>query len=518
MKPALRILIVDDSEEDALLILREMRRHYAPAHRRVDTESDLIGALEEQTWDIVLSAFSMPGFSGMAALKVVRSADPDLPFFMISGAIGEETAVEAMKAGAQDFILKDRLSRLLPAIERELREAQIRREHRQSQKQIRRQLERLTALRAIDIAISSSVDLRLTLNLLLEQVLALLGLDAAGVLLVNPYTYMLEFAAARGFRSTASTRAPLRLDQSVAGRVVLDGNPIYLPDLTENMESFARPEIIQSEGFVAYYAVPLLAKGQIKGVLEGFHRTPTQTDTEWLDFLETMAGQAAIAIDNALLFGALQRSNVDLMVAYDTTLEGWVKALDLRDKETEGHSQRVTEMTIRLAHTLEVSESEIVNVRRGALLHDIGKLGIPDSILLKPGPLTDEEWEIMRLHPAYAYEWLFPISYLRPAVDIPYCHHEKWDGTGYPRGLKGEQIPLAARIFTVVDVWDALCSDRPYRSAWPEAQAREHIHKLSGKQFDPGVVEAFEKMLANGQEDEDADMPASSSQGKPFAA
>jgi HD-GYP domain-containing protein (c-di-GMP phosphodiesterase class II) len=186
-----------------------------------------------------------------------------------------------------------------------------------------------------------------------------------------------------------------------------------------------------------------------------------------------------------------RRSSTQLALAYDATIEGWSRAMDLRDKETEGHTRRVTELTVLLARAHGSSEEEIVHLRRGALLHDIGKMGVPDAILLKPGPLTDAEWAIMRRHPVLAYEMLLPIVYLRPALDIPYNHHEKWDGTGYPRGLKGEAIPLAARIFAVADVWDALRSDRPYRSAWPETRVREHIRALSGTHFDPRVVNAF---------------------------
>lgn len=208
-----------------------------------------------------------------------------------------------------------------------------------------------------------------------------------------------------------------------------------------------------------------------------------------------LAGQAAIAIDNMAMFDKVQHSHLELVLAYDATIEGWARALDLRDKETEGHSQRVTEMTLRLARALGMNEEKLVHIRRGALLHDIGKLGVPDSILLKAGPLTAEEWEIMRRHPQYAYEMLSSIAYLQPALDIPYCHHEKWDGTGYPRGLKGEQIPLAARIFAVVDVWDALSSDRPYRPAWPQEKVRAYLKEEAGKHFDPSIVEVFLKIL-----------------------
>jgi len=200
-------------------------------------------------------------------------------------------------------------------------------------------------------------------------------------------------------------------------------------------------------------------------------------------------GELARAFDE--MAETLERRRVELTLAYDTTLEGWSRALELRDIETKGHTQRVTELTIRLAHAMGMNDAKLVHVRRGALLHDIGKMGIPDSILLKPSPLTEEEWAIIRKHPVYAHEMLSPIAFLRPALDIPYCHHEKWDGTGYPRGLKGEEIPLAARIFAVVDVWDALRSDRLYRPAWPEEKALEYIREQAGKHFDPGIVEAF---------------------------
>jgi putative nucleotidyltransferase with HDIG domain len=357
-----------------------------------------------------------------------------------------------------------------------------------------RRLARLQALRNIDIAITASLDLHVTLNVFVEQVVGQLHLDAVDVLLLNPHTLTLEYAVGRGFRSPALQHTHLRLGESYAGRAALERRIIHVPNLTEAVGDLSRAPLLAAEEFVTYYAVPLIAKGQVKGVLETFQRTPSNPDSEWMEFLETLAGQAAIAIDNAELFNDLQRSNVELALAYDTTLEGWSCALDLRDKETEGHTQRVTDITLRLARAMGVSDTDLIHVRRGALLHDIGKMGIPDSILLKPGSLTDEEWVIMRRHPVYALELLSPIPYLRPALDIPYCHHEKWDGSGYPRGLKGDQIPLAARIFAVVDVWDALTSDRPYRPAWTKERALGFIREQSGSHFDPTVVEAFMQM------------------------
>lgn len=191
----------------------------------------------------------------------------------------------------------------------------------------------------------------------------------------------------------------------------------------------------------------------------------------------------------------LAEANNRLAFSYDATIEGWSRALDLRDHETQGHSERVTEMTLRLAHTLGMDGEALVHIRRGALLHDIGKMGVPDSVLLKPGPLTEEEWGLMRRHPSLAYEMLAPIEFLRPALDIPWCHHEKWDGSGYPRGLAGENIPLAARLFALVDVWDALSSDRPYRRAWEPERVLDHLSSLSGTHFEPRLVEVFLRLL-----------------------
>jgi putative two-component system response regulator len=191
----------------------------------------------------------------------------------------------------------------------------------------------------------------------------------------------------------------------------------------------------------------------------------------------------------------LREANAQLLNAYEATIEGLSHALDLRDRETEGHSRRVTEVTVRLAQALSISEEEITHIRRGALLHDIGKIGIPDSILHKPDTLTEEEWVIMRKHPRFAHDMLSPIEYLRPALSIPYSHHEKWDGTGYPRSLKGEEIPLSARLFAIADVWDALTSNRPYRDAWTEEQALAYIREQSGKHFDPHVVDLFFRVI-----------------------
>jgi putative nucleotidyltransferase with HDIG domain len=283
--------------------------------------------------------------------------------------------------------------------------------------------------------------------------------------------------------------------EDYAGQIALERRSVTVPDLREGPHPFVNPHFTAGEDFVAYCGVPLIAKGQVKGVMEVLHRARLTMDAEWLDALGMLAEQAAIAIDNAQLFESLQRTNTELLLAYDITIEGWSRALDLRDKETEGHTRRVAELAEQLAAAMGLSQTELTHIRRGALLHDIGKMAVPDDILLKPGPLTDDEWTIMRKHPEYGYGMLAPITFLRPALDIPYCHHEKWDGTGYPRGLRGEVIPLAARIFAVVDVWDALRSDRPYRKAWNQEKVCAYIKSAAGTHFDPAAVAPFMRLI-----------------------
>ena len=356
--------------------------------------------------------------------------------------------------------------------------------------QLEHRLQRIAALRRIDRAIAASLDLHVTLETLLDEVMAQLGVHAAAVLRLDPHTHILAYAAGHGFRTPDITRAQLRLGEGHSGR--RPGTPPGLHPRSGRSRGDIPPCTAHGgRGVRRLLRRALVAKGQVLGVLEIYHRSALELDPEWLDFLEALAGQAAIAVDNATLFDHLQGANIELTLAYDATIEGWSRALDLRDKETEGHSRRVTELTLRLARTMGMHEAELVHVRRGALLHDVGKLGIPDSILLKPDPLTEADREVMQRHATYAYEWLEPIAFLRPALEIPYCHHEKWDGTGYPCGLKGEQIPLAARIFAVVDIWDALRSDRPYRKSWPETKVLEHIASLAGTHLDPKVVRAF---------------------------
>jgi PAS domain S-box-containing protein len=372
-------------------------------------------------------------------------------------------------------------------------------ERRKAELKIGEQLERQRALAAVERAIASSLDLNLTLNVFIEQAMSQLKVDAAAVLLYDPELHELTFAAERGFRSNRIKKVTVRAGQSLAGRVIALGENIIIPDLEREDGQYPMPKgysfknafMVKEEGFRAYVGVPLIVKGQVKGIIEIFHRHQFDPDADWREFLEALSHQAAIAIDNASMYEQLQRSHEEIVHAYEMTIEGWSRALDIRDNETHGHSQRVAALTIMTAEILGISGKDLVNVRRGALLHDIGKLGVPDSILLKPGKLTDEEMAVMKRHPTIAYEILSPIPFLRDALDIPYLHHEKWDGSGYPKGMQGENIPVPSRIFAIIDVWDALRSDRPYRPAWSEERIIEYLKAERGRHFDPAIVDIF---------------------------
>ena len=374
-------------------------------------------------------------------------------------------------------------------------------DRKRAEERIERQFKHLLALSNIDRLIASNFDLNLSLSEILNYVTKELGVDAADVFILNPNSLTLEFGAERGFHTNTVRKTQIRLGESYAGRTALERQIVQIPNLKNETDKAFLSTHLAGEDFACYYGVPLIAKGQVKGILEVFHRGALEPDAEWFDFLNTLAGQTAIAIENSTLFESLQHSNSELGMAYDATIEDWSRALDLRDKETEGHTQRLTGMTLKLAREFGLSETDLVQIRWGALLHDIGKMGVPDGVLFKPEPLTDDEWAVIKKHPSLAFEMLSPIHYLRNALDIPYCHHEKWDGSGYPRGLKGNQIPLAARIFAVVDVWDALTSKRPYRQAWSEEKTIEYIQAGGGTHFDPKVVKAFMIMMNKDHKD-----------------
>ena len=348
----------------------------------------------------------------------------------------------------------------------------------------------LSALMGIGSVINSSLGRERVLEEVLDSLIALMRAERGFLMLRDPNGELTP-AVARGIEHINLIEQQFLFSQTIVRKVADSGEPV----LTTNAQQDPR---FEGQVSVAAYQLrsilcaPLKIKDDLIGVIYVDNRAKTGLfQRSDLDVIKAFADQAAVAIDNARLFDDLQESNRELQKAYQKTLEGWVRALDLKDKETEGHTQRVTVLTERLARSMGVEGDALVHIKRGALLHDIGKMGIPDSILLKPGELTDDERAVVRQHPVYAYEMLGPIEFLRPAIDIPYCHHEKWDGSGYPRGLKGMEIPFAARIFPVIDVWDALISNRPYRKGLPHAEVRVRIKDDSGKHFDPNVVKAF---------------------------
>jgi PAS domain S-box-containing protein len=361
--------------------------------------------------------------------------------------------------------------------------------------QTQSRLEKLIALREIDNAISSTLDLHQIINIILTSSQKFLNVDAADILLYEEKTKQLKYAYGIGFRTNLMEGFSVNIGKGWAGTAARSRKPMFIPDINQASSQAVHPAP-SAEELVSCYTVPLITNNQIKGVMECFTRSPLNLNQDWIEFINLLAGQAAIAINSAQLFEEIKVSNIQLVHAYDDTIEGWSRAMDIRDKETEGHTQRVVELTLRLARVMGVPEDQLTHIKRGTLLHDIGKLVVPDSILFKPSSLTDLEWKIMKKHPLNAYNMLASVDYLKPALDIPYCHHEHWDGSGYPRGLKGEEIPLAARIFSVVDIWDALLSNRPYRPAWTRVKTLAYIKGRAGEDLDPKVVDEFLKIIS----------------------
>lgn len=350
--------------------------------------------------------------------------------------------------------------------------------------------DKLRALVGVGRIINSSLHITNVLNQVMDTIIGLTGAER-GFLMLKGLDEKLVFRIARDRNGSTLQQDDFEISKTIIQNVERTGNPILTTNAVEDPR-FEGQNSVVIYNLRSILCVPLKVKDAVTGVIYADNRIHAGIFQESdLHILAAFADQAAVAIENARLFEDLQKSKLGLENAYDATLAGWAHLLDLRDEETEGHTLRVTEMTEQLARRIGIPEDHIVHIRRGALLHDIGKMGIPDAILNKPGPLTEDEQRIMRLHPVYAKEFLSPIDYLAPALDIPYCHHEKWDGTGYPQGLKGEKIPQPARIFALVDVWDALRSERPYKHAWTVSEVRAYIQKEAGAMFDPKIVEFF---------------------------
>jgi PAS domain S-box-containing protein len=360
---------------------------------------------------------------------------------------------------------------------------------RLSQVQIELQLERVNLLHQIDLVITSQGDLQDKVTRILKHITRVSVFNVVALWLPLETSHSLVLGAQVGLLDPSLDSGNMTFEPDDCVRQAYTERQVsYCPDLYETLSTRAAA---WHEKFASCVSVPLLVGDQVKGVLQFFNSQQVDLDADWQGFLQTLAMQMALTLEQADLLDQMEFAHLELQQAYDATLEGWSQALELRERETAGHSRRVVEQTLAMGRAFGLNEEDLRHMWHGALLHDIGKMGIPDHVLLKPGPLNDEEWRLMRQHPIYAYRLLAGISHLEPALDIPYCHHEKWDGSGYPRGLQGEQIPLVARLFAIVDVCDALLSDRPYRAALPAQEVKRYLREQSGLHFDPHVVDVF---------------------------
>lgn len=447
-------LLIADDDPAVLDLLRELLAHEDYEVICAVNGVEALRKAAEVSPDVILSDVIMPELNGFELCRQIR-AHPllaEVPIILLTGLANSEYYLEGLRAGADDFISKP-----FDTIKLKARVAAV---------------------------------VRLNRYRLLHEERArferLIDLSPDGILLVSPEAVikMANPAFLKMLHGDGEPRGGLvgkKLNEYILGSQ-LDDFMSFLSRTLADPEINRRKEIrlVRSDG------------SQVPAeVAAGYCAWQSEPVVQLVvrDITERQAAEEK-----------LRGAQEELTLACDASLEGWSRALELRDQNTVGHAQRVAGLTLLLARAMGVAEEEHINIRRGALLHDIGKMAIPDSILQKPGPLTEAEWEIMRKHPAYACEMLSAIAYLRPALDIPCYHHEWWDGTGYPCGLKGEQIPLAARIFAVVDVWDALCSSRPYSSSWSCDAARKHLQALAGTHLDPEVVRSFLELQATSPE------------------
>lgn len=478
------ILVVDDNETGRDLLCRRLEKN----NYCVEPAEDGYQALEKmknRVFDLVLLDMMMPGISGLQTLSSLRRRHSlaELPVIMVTAKDGREDTVNALRMGANDYVTKPVDFDILAArIDVQL---QRKREDTEFQNRL------LRATRTLN----SHFDLNSLITELCHEARSLFDTDLVHI-------WMLDEAQQALVLKVKSEQRPSSIKHGYV--VSLDHHQAAIvrafhkgkSDVFQHLEQYSPATIDKKMSQLACLksaiVLPLRQYDRVMGVIVmGDQSRPVHFGPSELEKARLFVSQIEGSLSRATLLEHLESSAHEMDAIYENTLEGWIKALDLRDNETEGHARRVADLTLVLARALKVPESELTHIRRGALLHDIGKMAVPDEILKKTDVLNEAEWAIMRQHPAHAYQWLSNIEYLKPAVDIPYCHHEHWDGNGYPQGLKGEQIPLHARIFSVVDVWDALTSDRPYRRAWPKQKALDHIRRQAGRQFDPEVVDAF---------------------------
>ena len=493
MNKPLRLLIVEDYPDDAeLMVMRLEEEGFAPEWQRVENEEDFLKALEDEP-ELILADWELPQFSGLRALELLNESGLDIPFILVSGSIGEEAAINALHLGASDYILKDRSKRLGQAVRRTLDSRRYQQEKEGAEAELKRRLAELEVLYNISSSLRYLESLDDLLRSLLRQTLAALNTDTGSIWLADLNGDKLRMLAASGW-FTKIDPPFVEGGEDLVGSTYLDDKPNIISEFVRDPR-LNKKALGQTPAGWGGVLVPIHSNKEKIGVLVTAVTQPRVITEQDVKLIISIAEMAGIAVHRIRLFEDLQAASESLFTAYHETIKGWANALELRDQETEGHSERVTEITLELAQKMGIKEEQLIHIYRGSLLHDIGKMGVSDTILLKPESLDDREWEIMRQHPQYAYDLLASIGYLKPALSIPYCHHEKYNGSGYPRGLKGEEIPLEARIFSFFFVYDALTSDRPYRLAWSKKDALEFIKKESGTHFDPQVVKMFLELI-----------------------
>ncbi len=369
-------------------------------------------------------------------------------------------------------------------------------------------VKKLASLQRVQQIILDNLSLPTTLDMMVDQVVTELGVDAVNILYLHPGLKSLRSISKKGFRQKVFRDSGQEIGEGLAGRAALSKNIVHVRNLANSTENINRSLEFSTEKFVTYFGVPLLVKDRLVGVLEIFNRKAIDPETYWVDLLKLIAGLVAVAIDLQNLTNDLERSRKKIAVAFDGVIMGWATALELRGIEAEGHAIRTQDLASRLAEKIGISGSALEDIRQGSLLHDIGKMGIPDEVLLKGSILNAEEMKLVGRHPVDAFELLESVDVLKGALDIPLYHHERWDGEGYPYGIEGEEIPLSARVFAVVDVWDAMQTDRPYRKAFSRTEALGHLEGQAGKHFDPVVLKAFIEMLEEDQNHELEDLDA----------
>ena len=362
--------------------------------------------------------------------------------------------------------------------------------------QTENQTKKIQAEFAINRILQSSLNLRDTLQAIFRILSELVEIDGAIVLKYNAASQQFDLLASHGLSGRALAKVHLYIENGLTKRVIRERRFVGVEDFLDVGPNENYINLLSQEGFRAHTTTPLINHRDLLGVLEIFWHETQHVDAWKLEILQMVGESITFAMEHSIVVEDLKRRNNEFSSTYTATIAGLSRALELRDLETEGHTRRVSALTLRLAEHMQIPPDQRASIQQGALLHDIGKLGIPDAILLKPGSLTPQEWKVMQQHPLYAYNILAPIINLRQALDIPLYHHEHWDGSGYPYGLKGEQIPLSARLFAVVDVYDALTSDRPYRSAWPRSQAIEYLQEQASQLFDPQVVAYFLELVS----------------------